>query len=160
MIELSNAALKRWGAWTRAMSDGQAGSVIMGYGRGSGGDSSFEDAIAELTDQSVAAMPGTMTATVYALKMKYLSLRSNTEACLNLRIGDTAYKTIVREGQMWVSGYLTSIYMRANCPQELKDYINKMAQMKLPNGSIQRRAYKIVDKTAPGYTLNDGRVEN
>lgn len=138
MIELSQTALTRWGDWTRAMSGESGRSTTMGYGNGPGGDSSYDDAIAELTDQSVAAMTG-MTMTAYALKMKYLSLRSNTEACLNLRISDREYRRIIREGQMWVAGYLTSIYKRANCPTELKDYINKMTQTRLTNGPKQRR---------------------
>lgn len=145
MIELPHIALTRWGSWTRSTPIFQGDGLAFNYRKKSLLDTeepNHEDLIAEMVDRAVASMPQKMAMVEMALRKKYLSNQTNYAAAKLMHTSEGTYRVMVRDGQIWVLGCLTTLHSQVDCPAELKEFFSQAEQLeeiRLPNGPMQRR---------------------
>jgi len=126
MIKLAHTGCSRWGKWIRSI-DGSAGSgLTMRYHSRAPGDevpdAEYDDPVGELVDTIIAAMPIEMAMAESALKKKYIEERSNYEIRQYLRVGESRFYEIIKEGQVWVCSYLTALYKSTPIDREIKRF--------------------------------------
>ncbi len=152
MNELPHTALTRWGDWFRVMRVARSDYLTFHYHKEElpGGDANYYDLIAELVDQSIAAMPDTMAQISQCLMMKYGFRLTAYEAREKARVSEKQYHVLINQGVIWVYSHLTALKNRFDCPIELKDFFRSIEetvrinqrraqQEALPNGPMQRR---------------------